>query len=285
MDSDKIQILKDCCPLCAEKTELIWKEKNYTARRCISCGVIFCPASLVPSLYDEKYFNRWYIKNRIRRKRYLKKLLGRIEILSNLEPGSLLDVGCGTGFLMEVMTEKGWHCFGIDTSIFASDYCKKMGHNVICCDFKNAGFPDGFFDVVTVFDVIAHLETPQEYLKEIRRVLKDGGILIIKTPYHSPFFFRLLNMFRFAGRTRSLLHIPAQIFHFTPVSIRNLISTNGFDVLSVLRVNDMPAFLLSFSLKSTFVFIAQLMLRIIFGSDSTIIVARKKFHINQKIKV
>ncbi|MCM8764572.1 MAG: class I SAM-dependent methyltransferase [Candidatus Omnitrophica bacterium] len=280
MDPDKIQVLGIFCPLCGADTGLIWREKNLIARRCKKCRVIFCPSSKeTHSIYDERYFERWYIRMRFRRKRYLKKLIEKIEKILNLQPGSLLDIGCGAGIFLEIMKEKGWEISATEISPYACRYCKENGFDVICCQLEEAGFLDSNFDLVTILDVIAHLHKPQNYLKEIHRILKQDGLLVIKTPHHPSFLFVFANLFSFTNRSRSLLHIPAQIFHFTPGSIKKFLSRNGFHILSIIRVNDIPAFLLSFSLKSMCILLEQLFLRAVFGSDSLVVIARKKFHI------
>ncbi|MCM8822294.1 MAG: class I SAM-dependent methyltransferase [Candidatus Omnitrophica bacterium] len=285
MDSDKIQILGLFCPLCGGDTELIWKD-NLIARRCKKCGVIFCPSSKeTTSIYDESYFERWYIKSRFKRKRYIRKLIEKIGKAWPLQPGNLLDIGCGVGIFLEIMKENGWKISGTEVSPYACRYCEKKEFDVVCCQLEEAGFLSSYFDLITAFDVIAHLYKPQNYLREIYRILKKDGLLIIKTPHHPAFLFRFANIFRFTRKSKSLLHIPAQIFHFAPCSIKKFLSMNGFDILSTIRVNDIPAFFISFSLKSMFIFLEQLFLRIISGSDSLIVIARKKFPIKEEIKV
>ncbi|MCM8815549.1 MAG: class I SAM-dependent methyltransferase [Candidatus Omnitrophica bacterium] len=286
MDSDKIQVLGIFCPVCSEKTTLIWHEGIWTARRCKKCGLIFCPLlKKTHSIYDERYFHRWYVKNQVKRKRYLKKLIKKIEKMVNIQPGYLLDIGCGIGIFLELMREKGWRSSGTEISYYAYQYCIEKGFDVICSELEVAGFKDSIFDLVTVFDVIAHLYNPQNYLKEIHRILKQEGLLIIKTPNHPAFVFRFASILRFTRKSKSLLHIPVQVFHFTPESIRKFLLMSGYNVLFLIRVNDIPAFLLSFSLKSLCFFFEQLFLRLIGGSDSIVVIASKKFPIKGEIKV
>lgn len=284
MDVDKTQIL--VCPLCHSSARLIWKENKYRVVKCRMCSVISCLSGEKNSFtYGEDYFNRWYIRVEYKRKRYLKKLIKKISHFTRIPGGKLLDTGCGIGLLMEIMRENGWKTYGIDTSTFAYQYCKKKGLDVSLCQLKDAGFDSCFFDVVTVFDVLAHLQNPVVFLKGIYEILKENGILIIKTPSHPEILFRIASIFRFTGRSKSIVHIPAQIFHFTPHSLRNLLSKNDFETICTLRINEMPAFFLSFSPKTILVFAQQLLLRLISGSDSLILIARKKFHGKTEIKV
>lgn len=280
MDINKKQVLIQSCFLCdSKKLRLLWKEDCYLAFECKDCKVVFCPVFQDVNLYNESYFSQWYIRCRYKRKRYLKKLLRRIEILFDIKPGRVLDIGCGTGLLLEIMKEKSYKVIGIDTSFFAYKYCKDKKLEVSCCSLNNAEYAPSSFDIITLFDVIAHLRNPASYLREIRIILKDTGLLVIKTPYHPQIFFRLANLFRFTRKSKSMLHIPAQVFHFTPDSIKKLLSSNGFEALHIIKINDIPSFFISFSFKSIVIFLSQLFLKIFHYHDSMIVVARKRFPI------
>ncbi len=84
----------------------------------------------------------------------------------------LLDAGCGRGDFLKAFREMGLDACGIDI--------EKPGS----CNFERDRFPfeDNFFDVVFSKSVIEHLRTPDNFLKEILRVLKPGGKLIVMAP-------------------------------------------------------------------------------------------------------
>ena len=94
-----------------------------------------------------------------------------------------LDVGCGDGTRTVLFARFGREIFGVDRQ----DWRKKTFINKI--KFKKADFlkktlpcADKYFDIVFSFDVIEHLREPRIILREIHRLLKDDGILIISTP-------------------------------------------------------------------------------------------------------
>jgi len=275
MGTTEKQVLNNVlCPVCRWDTDLIWSDKNYFARKCKRCHVIFSSTNTFVK-YDEKYFSTWYIKPYFKRKRYFEKLLKKIENCIEIPCGKLLDAGCGTGIFLEIAKKHSFDVCGIETSLFAVQYCKERGFDAICCDIKKSDFPDNYFDVVTMFDVIAHLENPLGYLNHIRKLLKNEGIIIIKTPYHPLLLFKIAQLLGFTGMSKGLLHIPAQIFHFTPLSLKNLLSFAGFDTMCILKVNEMPSFFLSFSPKTMASFFVQLILKIIYGADSVVIIGKK----------
>ncbi|MGC9065862.1 MAG: class I SAM-dependent methyltransferase [Candidatus Ratteibacteria bacterium] len=273
MDTDKIQ---NSCLICGGDTRVVWKEKKYIARRCKRCGVIFCPpAGDLRDLYDEKYFSHWYIKSYFKRKRYLKKLFLHIEKKITLPQGNLLDVGCGTGIFLELAKKRNFNVTGLDISPFAVEHCKKKGFDVIHGDIQQAKFIDKYFDIVTMLDVIAHVNYPLEYLRRINKILKNNGLILIKTPLHSMLLFHIANLLKFTGKSKGLLHIPAQIFHFNFRSIRNLLYLAGFETVCVIKTKDLPGFFLSLSPGTIFLYLVKVLFRPIFISNSLIIIGRK----------
>lgn len=226
------------CPICKSKSYRIWKEKNYKVYRCKNCTVSFLyplPEN-VESIYNEKYFQNWYLKYYQERKKYIENLFTLIERHIK-ERGKLLDVGCGVGILLEVAKKKGWEVYGQDVSSFAVNYCRDKGFNVYDKPLPELNLSHYSFDVITIFDVMAHLKDPLSYMNMCAKFLKPGGYLIIKTPYHSPLLFFIANILSFTGKSRSLLHIPAQIFHFNSQSLNSILS-NDFSLIYKRTVDD-----------------------------------------------
>lgn len=97
----------------------------------------------------------------------------------------ILDVGVGLGDCLFPLKEKGWNNFSaLDIDDFNKGVLAENGIDFFCLDFEKDRFPstDDYFDVVLSFHVIEHLANPDNYLKEIRRVLKPGGHFFLVTP-------------------------------------------------------------------------------------------------------
>lgn len=110
-------------------------------------------------------------------KKYLPKKTGNI----------ILDAGCGTGSLMIKMKGFG-KVYGIDASSEALKFTRKNGlKKVTKASVEKIPFKDNTFDAITSIDVLYHKEVRSDLkaLKEFKRVLKPGGILIIKNPAHN----------------------------------------------------------------------------------------------------
>ncbi len=94
----------------------------------------------------------------------------------------LLDVGCGNGHFLLTARTLGWEAWGIDPDPRAVAAARSAGLRVEQRGFPDTGLPDGYFDVVTMNHVIEHLHDPVGALREVRRVLRSGGMLWVATP-------------------------------------------------------------------------------------------------------
>jgi len=134
--------------------------------------------------YDEKYFRktRADVGVLLTKKR---PLWGRwIKIIRKYKPsGRLLDAGCGEGYFLEY-AEKYYKTYGID----ASEYCikeakQRTNHTKLSVgSVTRLDYDNEYFDVVTCFDVLEHLDTPNIAIQESYRVLKSGGVFVIRVP-------------------------------------------------------------------------------------------------------
>lgn len=116
----------------------------------------------------------------------LPKIGERVEKASRLVPycNTLLDVGCGTGIIAHFIKGKVKKVYGIDISKKDLEKAKERGIITTAVDFNSKSFPfkTNFFDSITCLDVIEHVLDPRVVLKEMYRVLKKDGILILSTP-------------------------------------------------------------------------------------------------------
>ncbi len=135
-----------------------------------------------------KYTGERLVPGDKRLKNLLVEDLAKFHFASQFALGKrVLDAGCGAGQGSAYLLKAGacW-VVGIDISMQAIMYAKNsyglqnLAFGVM--DVLNLGFPDHTFDLVTSIEVIEHLSNPERYLGEIRRVLKDKGVLVLSTP-------------------------------------------------------------------------------------------------------
>jgi len=99
--------------------------------------------------------------------------------------GSVLDIGCARGTLLEAVSPYATALTGVDVSAVAIDAAQKRLPDAVftAADVQAAlPFTDGLFNTVFMLDVLEHLERPVAAVKEISRVLSPGGRLVFSTP-------------------------------------------------------------------------------------------------------
>ncbi len=94
----------------------------------------------------------------------------------------VLDVGCGTGAVLEALSAR-FEAYGTDTSQLAIDLCRQRGlANAFCCTLETFPYPELRFDLVTLLDVIEHVDDDLGVLREAHRYLKPGGWALVTVP-------------------------------------------------------------------------------------------------------
>lgn len=202
--------------------------RTYQFFLCNSCEIIFLVQDGNPDkhLYNDDYHcYRGLIKN----KKFIHKTMDfglkkRVKIvLRYKKTGRLLDVGCATGeFLNEFRSIKNWELYGVEPNQKARVYAQNLGELKIYPDLIKANFKDNFFDVITLWDVIEHIETISDLLIELNRIIKKNGTLIIKTPNPLSAEARLFRNY-WSG-----LETPWHVFLFPKNTLIKLLSDNGF---------------------------------------------------------
>lgn len=126
-------------------------------------------------LYDFERFYWWHVG----RREIIKTLISKISPLKN---SHILEIGCGTGGNIEILSHFG-EVVGLDNSPEAIKFCQERGfRNCLLGEAENINFPEKSFDLIMALDLLEHIEDEQKMLKETRRVLKDDGRLLIMVP-------------------------------------------------------------------------------------------------------
>lgn len=147
--------------------------------------------------------------------------LRKNRVLKYRRSGRLLDIGCGDGTFLDSIRTKDWEVFGVETSVPGCRSCAQKGITVR----RDMAFPDGFFDVITMWQSLEHFETPTAALREAHRVLAADGTLILSVPNIASLEYLLF------GTRWFHLDLPRHLYHFSPRTITRLLEKSGFTVL------------------------------------------------------
>jgi SAM-dependent methyltransferase len=148
--------------------------------------------------------------------------------------GRLLDIGCSTGLFLRAARDIGWVGQGLEYSPDSSRIARdEHGLEVRTGELRADTYPAASFDVVTMWDVIEHVPDPFATLVQVRRILADGGQVLLKTPNADGLYPRL--SLRLAGRLGFWGHAepPGHLFQFSVASLSRLAERAGFRVVDV----------------------------------------------------
>ena len=182
------------CFICDSlKFKHLYELPNGKIIQCLGCETV-CRENLVSGdvahdLYqDENYLNSSFfdalkvgadttVEPYIIYNKVLKRLDEKVG-----ENKRLLDIGCSYGAFLDTARQYGWEVSGVDLSQQASSYASSERNlSVHCGTLEEAKYPDHYFSVVALWDVIEHLDRPLDTLKEVNRILAPGGTVIIFT--------------------------------------------------------------------------------------------------------
>lgn len=145
-------------------------------------------------------------------------------IVSTCGAGSL-SVGSGLGFVLQAFRKDGWEVVGVEPDRNKARYAsERVGIPTLDSTLEAARLPDDSVEAVATLHFIEHGEDPVGTLREIHRILKPGGHLILETPRYDTLMFRVL------GRVERSLSCDGHIYFFTTESLRKAYTAAGFEL-------------------------------------------------------
>ena len=224
------------CTLCGhsnseelEKCNVIFDLDVFSIKmvKCKTCGLVYLNPRLNErglTKFYETYFRQrgtsdYDIEQTNASPRLINRFLNEIEKRVPFK-AKLLDVGCGRGVFLQIAKARGWDVYGIEFSRIAASEARQKGLEVKAGTLIQAKYPTSYFDVVTLFNVIEHLQDPLALIKETNRILKNGGILLIRAPNIDWLEFSpviLIRKFR-----RFLKTITDKNYYFSKTGILNM---------------------------------------------------------------
>ena len=121
----------------------------------------------------------WFVGRRAILESFVRGIVAKVG--SQMSSIRILDVGCGTGANLEMLSQFG-EAEGVDVSDDALEFCRGKGLNVQKGLAEKLPYEDGAFDVTTALDVVEHLDDDIAGLEEMFRVTKSGGYSLIFVP-------------------------------------------------------------------------------------------------------
>jgi SAM-dependent methyltransferase len=129
-------------------------------------------------MYQIEERHWWFVG----RRRIIESFLARVCADLKCDRPHILDIGCGTGANLEMLSRFG-EAEGVDVSTEALAFCRERGlQNVRQGEAEHLPYEDGSFDLVTGLDVVEHLDDDVAGVREMRRVLRPNGRALLFVP-------------------------------------------------------------------------------------------------------
>jgi len=187
---------------------------------CKRCGLVYQnPIKKIGDYYSSGNYRKTFSATEYVDEKYLKwaNLYAdwRIQFIRNFmkDKNKVLEIGCSEGTFLFLLKKSfpQIEITGVEHHIEFANFGRKVYNlNIITDSFERCSLQDNSFDIVCLWHVLEHMQSPTYVLKKIWKILTDSGFLIIETPsitlpYHSlDYFFQVPHFFTFSPKTMSL---------------------------------------------------------------------------------
>ncbi len=231
------------CILCnTSDTRLLVKKNSFNVVQCKDCDLVYLNPRLnkteLAKLYNvstNPTIESITVKKRSVKhdKHKINKFQIAISLLKRYKRDiqNVFDLGCSTGIFLGMIAKEGWTPYGSDVNRSIVEKNQMIyGDQVKLQTGNEIDFPDKYFDAVTLFDSIEHMPNPINTLKEVTRVVKDDGLVVISTPNVNGLFPRLTFylLCKFFGAWEHPTP-PGHVFQFSKKTLRKTLEKAGLE--------------------------------------------------------
>jgi len=235
----------DTCPICAdEKRDYLQTIYRFEYYECSNCGVVYL-ANMPTDEQIEKIYNSQYYTNCNRKlyasdniTGYRKKNIAepKVEyIMPRLTTSqkNWLDIGCGIGEILSVVTEKGYAAVGIETNDMEIEYGKtKFGVEILKLHINEENIETlGNYGVISLFGLLEHVTDPHAVIGNLARLQKKNDNLIIEVP-HFP-SISAYSQIAFPDHVNRMMLPPLHLFLFSLTSLQLLLEKYSYRIIHV----------------------------------------------------
>ena len=232
-------ITRTACPCCGSNAildkftceDFTVSHESFSIWECNNCTLLFTQAVPEQKAMEPYYKSEAYISHtdsekgiankiyKLARRYTLKWKLNLIKVAlgKEFDTINILDIGCGTGAFLNGAVEAGWHVTGLEPDDGARKVCRDKYQIEAEVPSKLFELPAQHFDVVTLWHVLEHVHQLHEYMAEIKRVLKPGGMTFIALPNYTS------SDAAFYHEYWAAYDVPRHLYHFSPIAVNKLV--------------------------------------------------------------
>lgn len=154
-------------------------------------------------------------------------LKNKLNLINSQQPnkGIILDIGAGTGEFLSVARQDGWKTIGVEPSDKAKAIAKSKGVSFV---EQTSELESHSFDVISMWHVLEHVPDLNQQIKELKRLLKPNGTLIIAVPNFKSFDAKHY------GKFWAAYDVPIHFWHFSKTAIKKLFQKEEMQLVKIL---------------------------------------------------
>lgn len=236
----------ETCPICSSHDSIDFLQTNdfaisgesFLLKQCRDCRFIWTANAPTIELSSKYYESEDYVSHSDTSKGFINKLYhsGRNYMLKQKfrlinrynSTGRILDIGCGTGYFINYLANRGYDTKGIEISEDARSFAKSnFDLEVYHPDWFLNDSGKATYDIITLWHVLEHLHDFNKYLERIYESLESSGSLFIAVPNHTSFDAKKYKEY-WAG-----YDVPRHLWHFSPNDIKSLMAKYNFEIISM----------------------------------------------------
>jgi len=233
------------CPWCgSEKAQInLWLKDEFLTKEdfhiceCLNCGLLYTMPRPDKDKIGAYYKSEAYYSHQENKKGFIPKVYERVKSINlkhkyrlatdGMQPGKLLDIGCGVGDFLHTAEMHGWECIGVEPSEDAKTIAQKRMKGTIITSEELESFSDGAFDVITMWHVLEHVDDLKWQVAQLQRLVKPSGRVVIAVPNYKSYDGQ------FYKEHWAAYDVPRHLNHFNRITLSKIFKTSSLELVKM----------------------------------------------------
>ena len=233
------------CPWCdSEKTQIhlnlkdeFLTHEDFQIYECLQCGLLFTEPRPEIEKIGAYYKSDSYYSHQENAKGFIPKVYESVKKVNlkhkyqlastGLPVGKVLDIGCGVGDFLHTAESFGWACTGVEPSEDAKAIAQKRMHGNIVSSDELKNFPDGYFDLITMWHVLEHVDDLKWQIAQLQRLINQNGRIIIALPNYKSYDGQ------YYKELWAAYDVPRHLNHFNKTTLTNIFKSSGLNLVKM----------------------------------------------------
>ena len=246
------------CPYCESNNSSLYLElkdyfltqEDFEIVKCCDCGLLYTTPRPPSEKLGDYYKSENYLSHKENKHGFIPRiyefvksfnLKNKLKIATKGKgTGNILDIGCGVGDFLLCSKQAGWSVEGIEPSDDAKKIAEERLQTVVHNPNEIDTLPSGFYDVITMWHVLEHVEDIKTEVAQLYRLLKPSGRLVIAVPNYRSYDAQ------YYKDKWAAWDVPRHLSHFDRESIKNTFSAYNDLILKDITTLKWDSYYISF---------------------------------------